>query len=162
MSARQPLWLIAAMANNRVIGDGPKIPWRLPEDMKRFRALTEGHAILMGRKTFDSIGKPLPKRRNIIVSRTPGLVIAGCEVVNDVVQAIALARQTDSDPCIAGGAEIYKLALPHVTRMELTLVDGEFTGDAYFPEWNASEWQETARAAGQGCTYVTLQRVNGS
>jgi dihydrofolate reductase len=113
----------------------------------------------MGRATYDSIGRPLPKRRNIVVSRQPGLRIEGCEVAGSVDEAIALARQTDREPFILGGAQIYAAALPRATRLELTWLHQEHAGDTRFPEIDPAQWKETARRESEELTFVTLERV---
>lgn len=159
MSALPELTLVAALTHERVIGRGAKIPWHYPEDMKHFRTVTKGHALIMGRTTFESIGKPLPGRRNIVVSRKPGLAIEGCEVAESVEQAIALARTTDSAPCVIGGAQIYEAALPYATRLELTYVHDPHAGDVLFPAFDAGAFRETARREAQGLTFVTLERT---
>jgi dihydrofolate reductase len=155
---REALVLVVAMAKNRVIGRGQSIPWDLPEDRKHFRTLTLGHAVIMGRATFDSMGKPLPRRRNIVVSRNPALHIEGAEVASSLAAAIALARQTDVAPCVIGGQQIYAEALPLATRIHLTEVDAAPEGDTFFPELDASAWHETERSAGDRATYITLDR----
>jgi dihydrofolate reductase len=156
--ARKPLAMIAAMAKNRVIGREGGIPWRHPEDQRRFKRITMGHALIMGRATYDSIGRPLPGRRTIVVSRNPALRIEGCEVAPDLDTAIALARGTDAEPFIAGGAQIYAEALPHATTLHLTLLDDSHPGDTYFPVLDDTEWAETERSREPGLTYLTLVR----
>lgn len=161
MSAgRQPLAMIAAMTPSRVIGKrgSHRLPWHYPEDMKRFREVTRGHAVIMGRATFDTIGKPLPGRRNIVVSRNPALQIAGCEIAGSLQRALQLAREQDPEPCVLGGAQIYAEALPLATKLVLTILDAEHEGDARFPEFDPQEWIETERERGRGLTFVTLQR----
>jgi dihydrofolate reductase len=132
----------------------------MPEDLEHFRRVTTGHAVISGRVTYDSVGKPLPKRRNIIVSRDPALQRPGAEVAPDLKTAIALARETDPEPCIIGGAQIYAEALPLATRMILTYLDDEYEGDAYFPDFDDSEWIEEDRRRGQRdpLTFVWLRR----
>lgn len=138
--------IIAAMADNRVIGIENRLPWNLPADMKWFRQQTMGKPILMGRKTFDSIGRPLPGRRNIIISRTAGLVVEGCEVVNSIEAALTLCDDAaDVELMIIGGASFYEQMLPHAQRLYLTLVHAEVEGDAHFPEINFNAWRETSR-----------------
>lgn len=154
----QPLALIVARARNGVIGAAGALPWRLPEDLKHFRRVTTGHAIVMGRKTYDSIGRPLPERRNIVVSRQAGLTIAGCEVARSLSDALALARATDAEPIVIGGAELYREALPLATRLYLTEVHVEPAGDAYFPTLDETQWDETSRREGDGATFRELVR----
>jgi dihydrofolate reductase len=157
-TAREPLAMIAAMAKNRVIGRDGAIPWHHPDDMRHFKQVTMGHALIMGRATYDSIGRPLPGRRTIVVSRNQGLRIAGCEVAKDLHTAIALARSTDAEPFVAGGGQIYAEALPYATKLYLTVLDDTHLGDAYFPELDQSEWQELERRRQPGLTWVTLAR----
>ena len=155
--------LIAAIAKNGVIGKDGGLPWRIPEDLKHFKRTTLGHAVIMGRKTFDEVGRPLPDRRNIVVTRKQGLVLAGCEVVGSVEAAIELARATDPEPFVIGGAEIYRAALPYATRMILTELDRDAEGDTWFPAFDRSGWMEVERRAGEtpGVTFVTLERRKG-
>lgn len=152
-----PLCLVAAVAKNGVIGVEGKIPWHLPEDLKHFRRVTLEHAVIMGRLTFDSMGKPLPKRRNIVVSRQ-ALTLEGCEVVNSLEQAITLARTTDTEPRVIGGGQLYTLAIPLATRLILTEVQQEPEGDAHFPEFDKSEFTLTEAREGDGVVYRTLVR----
>ncbi len=154
------LALVLARATNGVIGKEGGLPWHLPEDLKHFRRLTMGHAILMGRKTYESVGKPLPGRRNIVISRRPGYVIPGCEVAKSVDDAIALARQTDPSPRVIGGVAVYLEALSQADTIFLTEVDLDVEGDAIMPPFAAAEWQEVERRAGEtpGVSFVTLVR----
>ncbi|MBW2159013.1 MAG: dihydrofolate reductase, partial [Deltaproteobacteria bacterium] len=115
-----PLALIVAVARNGVIGKGGALPWHVSEDLKHFKKTTSGHVIIMGRKTHDSIGRALPKRRNIVVTRQPGALFAGCETAHSLAEAIALARTTDDCPFIIGGASLYEEALPLATELHLT------------------------------------------
>ena len=156
-----PLSLIVAMARNGVIGNRGALPWHIPEDLKHFRRVTTGHAIIMGRTTHVSIGKALPNRRNIVVSRNPSFVAEGCEVAHALDEAIALARQTDPEPVIIGGARIYEEALPLVTRMYLTEVSRDVDGDVRFPELDRSAWREVERTAGETAdvAFILLERV---
>lgn len=156
--------IIAAMADNRVIGIENRLPWNLPADMKWFRQQTTGKPVLMGRKTFDSIGKPLPNRRNIIVTRDASLAIEGCEVVNSA--DTALERCSDvAEVMIIGGASFYEQMLPQAQRLYLTLVHADVAGDAHFPEINFNEWREIERtdhsadaANGFDYSFVILER----
>jgi dihydrofolate reductase len=132
--------LIAAMAENRVIGRDNALPWRLPSDMKHFKELTIGHTVIMGRKTYDSMGQPLMERRNVVISRDPGLTYDGAEVVSSLEDALGLAAGED-EVFVAGGAEIYRLALPRADRIYLTVVHTAVEGDTHFPEFDMAEWQ---------------------
>lgn len=134
--------LIVAMANDRVIGVDNTLPWRLSADLKRFKAITMGKPIIMGRKTWDSIGRPLPGRLNIVISRNAGYPAEGAEVVTSLEQAIERAKQEQADEImIMGGANIYGQALPIVNKMYLTHIDLKIDGDAWFPEYNSEQWQ---------------------
>jgi dihydrofolate reductase len=146
------------MAQNRVIGRDNTIPWDLPEDRKHFVAVTRGHAIIMGRLTWESLGRPLPKRRNIVVSRNRRLRIEGAEVVHDLAQAIALARSSDAEPRVIGGGQLYAEALPLATRIYLTVLDDDYEGDTLFPALDETQWQTTESRRGEGATYLTLDR----
>jgi dihydrofolate reductase len=158
--AGDKLAMIVAVADNGIIGKGGQLPWRIPEDLRFFKSATMGHAIIMGRKTWDEVGRPLPGRRNIVVSRTPGLALEGAEVVSSVEDAIALARTTDPEPFVIGGAAIYAAAMPHATKILLTEVHQSPEGDTVFPAFDRSAWRETARRAGEteGVEFVTLER----
>ncbi|MDT4834763.1 IS1595 family transposase ISSsu9 [compost metagenome] len=136
------LSVIVAIAEDNAIGRNNQLLWHLPADLKHFKNLTTGHTIIMGRKTFDSIGKPLPNRRNIVISRNPGLEITGAEMVNSLNHAIALSKD-DSEVFIIGGAEIYRQAFPLAQRLYLTRVHGLFEADTFFPKIDATLWKET-------------------
>lgn len=128
--------VIVAISKNRVIGNDNKLLWHLPADLKRFKEITTGNAIVMGRKTYESIGRPLPNRRNIVITREEDCVIEDCEVVNSIEEALLL---TGSNCFIIGGGEIYKQTLHLADKIYLTLVDEEFEGDTKFPELG-EEW----------------------
>jgi dihydrofolate reductase len=145
--ALAPLALIAAVARNGVIGKDGALPWHVSEDLKHFKKTTDGHVIIMGRKTHDSIGRPLPKRRNIVVTRQTGARFPGCEAAHSLDEAIALARTTDDCPFIIGGASLYKEALPLATELHLTTIDEDVAGDTYFPE-DLSEFVEVESRPG--------------
>ncbi len=134
------LSLIVAMARNRTIGINNTLPWRCPEDLKHFKALTMGHHMIMGRKTFDSIGKPLPGRTTVIVTRNAELKVEGCVVAHSLQQAIS-ACANDSEIFIVGGAELYTQALPLVDKLYITEIQQDVEGDAHFPEFDQSRWQ---------------------
>jgi dihydrofolate reductase len=129
--------IIVAMSKNRVIGDSNTLIWHLPEDLKRFRQLTTGNTIVMGRKTYESIGKPLPNRRSIIITRDTDYSVEGCEVVNSLEEALLLSN---NDCFIIGGGEIYRQAIDIADRIYLTLINKEFEGDTSFPE--TKDWVE--------------------
>jgi dihydrofolate reductase len=132
--------IIVAVSKNGVIGGNNSLIWSLPNDMKRFKKITTGSAVVMGRKTYESIGRSLPNRRNIIISRDNNLFIDQCEVVNSIEEALML---TNNDCFIIGGGEIYKQALPITDVIYLTRIDEEFEGDTYFPELNKNDWFES-------------------
>ncbi|WP_282606520.1 dihydrofolate reductase [Pelagibius sp. Alg239-R121] len=142
--------LIWAMGDNRVIGKDNDLPWRLPADLKHFKAMTLGKPVIMGRKTFDSIGRPLPGRTNIVVTRRADYRPDGVVVVNDLDEAITVGRQAaerdDKDEfMVIGGAEIYALMLDRAERLYVTEVHGEFDGDAFFPPFDLERWVEISR-----------------
>lgn len=162
--------VIVAMDKNRVIGADNKMPWHLPSDLKRFKAMTMGHWIVMGRKTFESIGKPLPGRINAVVSKNPDSIKSaeGILVLNSLDSLKNL--EVLDDLFIIGGAEIYKQTLPIADMLYVTLIDNEFTGDAYFPEIKESDWELTEQLEGDPKTdnfpysfrYLTYKRKNAS
>ncbi len=144
------LALIAAMASNRVIGRNNQLPWYLPGDLKYFKQITMGKPLIMGRKTFESIGKPLPGRANIIVTRNPEFQFSGVTIVGSLEQAIEHAEAVAlidgvDEAMVIGGAELYALALPEADRLYLTQVHAEVDGNVWFPEFDATVWQEVAR-----------------
>lgn len=159
--------LIAALSRERVIGKDGALPWRLSADLKRFKALTLGHPVIMGRKTFESIGRPLPGRTNVVVTRNRSFAAAGCVVAHSVADAIERARQSPGadEAFVIGGEEVFREALPLAQRMFLTEVDGAYAGDAFFPEFDRGEWRERGREphpAGDGApahVYVDLERI---
>lgn len=134
--------IIVAMGRNRAIGFQNALPWRLSADLKRFKDLTMGHHILMGRKTYESIGRPLPGRTSIVITRQPDFQAEGCLLAPSLEAAIALAQaRGEPEAFVIGGAEIYAQALPHADRLYLTLVDAEPEADAFFPELAEPDWQ---------------------
>jgi dihydrofolate reductase len=143
------LSLICAMDENMVIGINNNLPWHLPEDLKYFKRTTMGNAIIMGRKTFESIGKPLPGRTNIIVTRNRDYEVENARTVGSITDAIELAENVafidgSTEAFVIGGAELYKEALPLVNRMHLTMVHAEVDGDAWFPDFDVSQWHEVS------------------
>lgn len=155
--------LIVAMDMQRGIGINNTLPWRLPEDLAHFKRLTTGHPILMGRKTFESIGRPLPGRRNIVITRNPDWRHDGVETAGSLPDAIA--KLNESQAYIIGGAEIYAQALDLADQLDLTCINKTFPCDAFFPPIVPAEWQETAReehvsaVSGLGYAFVTLRRA---
>lgn len=138
------LSIIVAMAKNRTIGINNTLPWRCPEDLKHFKALTMGHHMIMGRKTFDSIGKPLPGRTTVVVTRNTGLKIDGCLIAHSLPQAIA-ACAGDDEIFIVGGAELYAQALPLANTLYVTEIQQDVAGDAHFPPFDPRTWTEISR-----------------
>ncbi len=160
------LELVVAIAANGVIGNGNRLPWHLPADLKRFRALTTGHAIVMGRRTWESIGRALPDRQSIVVTRQRDFAAPGAEVAPSLEDAIARVVRPDPVYCI-GGAEIFRAALELATRMHVTEIDADFPGDALFPEYDRMEWREAAREVHPAGTdaafayaFVTYERAH--
>lgn len=133
--------IVVAISENNAIGKDNQLLWHLPADLKHFKNITSGHTIIMGRKTYDSIGRPLPNRRNIMITRQTGLELDGIEVVNSLDEALALCKD-ENKVFVIGGAEIYKQALPLAHKVELTRVHQEFDADAFFPELDNETWKE--------------------
>jgi dihydrofolate reductase len=135
--------LIAALAANRVIGRGDTLPWRLPADLKRFKRLTTGHPLILGRKTYESVGRPLPERTNIVVTRQEGYAPPGVRVVRSIDEALAAAAHAPGadEVFVAGGGEIYRQTLPIADRLHLTHIEETFPGDVYFPELDETQWR---------------------
>ncbi|NEW08127.1 dihydrofolate reductase [Paenibacillus sp. SYP-B3998] len=138
---------IFAMDRNRAIGINNKLPWHLPADLKFFKSVTMGHPILMGRKTYESIGKPLPGRRNIILTQNAEFQAEGCEVVHSVDEVVGMFR--DEELFVIGGAEIFKLLAVNVERKYVTYIDDEFEADTYFAETDLSEWTLVSTEQGE-------------
>ena len=133
--------IVAAIASNNVIGQKNSLPWDIPEDLKRFKQLTSGHTILMGRKTFDSIGRPLPNRTNIVMTKDINYQKKGIEIVFDEREALNLIKDLNQEVFIIGGSKIYELFEPWATSLMITRVLKDFEGDAFFPEINWNNWQ---------------------
>jgi dihydrofolate reductase len=156
--------IIAALARNRVIGRGNRLPWHLPDDLRHFKRLTLGHPIVMGRRTWESLPGLLPDRTHFVVTRDPGYRAAGAVVVHSLDAALAAAGGDEA--FVVGGAELYALALPRAARLYLTLVDAEVEGDVFFPPVDPAQWREVARephAADERHAYpfafVTMERA---
>jgi dihydrofolate reductase len=165
MILQQPLIsLIAAMAQNGTIGRDNGLPWRLADDLKRFKTLTMGKPLLMGRKTYESVGRPLPGRTNIVLTRDRDWRADGVVVVRSLGQALSFAR--DAEELIAiGGAEIYRLLMPFARRLYLTLVHAEIPGDTFFPDFDSTQWADVEchshpadERNAYAFTFVTLER----
>lgn len=136
--------LIAAVAENGVIGSGNRLPWRLPADLRRFKELTLGHTVIMGRKTLESIGRPLPSRRNIVVTGRPSLGISGVEIARSIEEALKLC-DGEREVFVIGGARIYAEAFRYVSRIHLTRIHRSIPGDTHFPEWDQREFRLVSR-----------------
>lgn len=152
--------LVAAVAKNRVIGRDNTLIWNIPADMAHFKALTAGHTVIMGRKTWESLPprfRPLPGRRNIVISRQADYEASGAEVATSLEDALKLAA-SDETAFVIGGEQIYRLAMPHAHRLEITEVDLEPEGDAWFPEIAAVDWKKAAKTEGEGYAFVTYRR----
>lgn len=132
--------MIAAVAENNALGKGNKLVWHLPNDFKRFKSLTSGHHIIMGRKTFESFPRPLPNRTHIIITRQKEYEAKGCIIVDSIEKALEICPKNE-DSYIIGGGEIYNLGLPHADKIDITRVHHEFEADAYFPEIDTKEWE---------------------
>lgn len=151
--------IVAAVACNGVIGVKGRLPWRIPEDLAHFKELTLGGALVMGRATFESIGRPLPGRSNIVLTRRPDWSREGVDVARSLSEAADLAVSRGQDLFVAGGAEVYRSALAIADRLELTEIDAEPAGDTLFPPVDWSRWREVARRPRPGFTFVTYERV---
>ncbi len=169
--------LIAALAKNRAIGLENRMPWHLPEDLRHFKATTLGRPVIMGRKTWESLGRPLPGRENIVVSRNPAYQAPGAIVVASLAEALAVAVRKREEKTgeaeikmgeeifVIGGGALYREALPLAERMYLTEIDAEFEGDTFFPEFPPQEWREVSRTGHESATglrfaFVLYQRTN--
>ncbi len=151
--------IVAAVARNGVIGNGGDLPWRLPEDLARFKRMTMGATLVMGRKTFESIGRPLPGRKTIVLTHRPDWVEEGVDVADSLERALDMARESGEDVFVAGGAEVYRAALRVADRLELTEVDAEPDGDTYFPQVDWTGWTETSREQRSGFAFVSYVRA---
>ena len=154
--------LIAALDEHGLIGAGDRLPWRLPEDLRRFRRLTMGKPVLMGRRTFESIGRPLDGRTNLVLTRNAGYRAPGCQVVTSLDAGVAACQEAE-ELMVIGGGEVYALALPRADRLYLTRVRGAFEGNVYFPPLDESQWREECRQPGDspggpGYCFVTYRR----
>jgi dihydrofolate reductase len=159
------LSIVVAISTNNAIGKNNQLLWHIPADLKHFKEITTGKTIIMGRKTFDSIGKPLPNRRNIVITRQPELTIAGVEIVNNLKDAIELCK-IETEVFIVGGAEIYKQALAFTNCIYLTTIHQSYEADSFFPALNPKEWKETDSIThpadeknSVAYTFSTLERI---
>ncbi len=151
--------LVAAVADNGVIGNGPDIPWQIPGEQAEFKALTMGHVLLMGRTTYESIGRPLPGRTTIVLTRDPAWSADGVLVAHDVEAALALADEQPGDVMVAGGAEVYAATLDAADEQVLTEVHLEPEGDVHYPPFDRAVWAETRREPGEGYDRVWWSRA---
>jgi len=151
--------MVAAVAENGVIGLGGDIPWSIPEDLKHFRETTKGNTVVMGRKTFESIGHPLPYRTNIVVTRQVNWTADGVFVAGSVEESIELAQEFDGDIMIIGGAQVYAAAMDHADVQILTEVHQSPEGDTYYPDFERDGWRETGREVREGFDFVWLERA---
>lgn len=158
------LTAIVAMSENHVIGYKNKLPWHLPADMHRFKTLTLGKPIIMGRTTYESIGRPLPERCNIVITRDTSFQAPGCVVANSIEGALAAADYSE-EVVVIGGAKLYAYLLPRIQRIYMTIIHHDFNGDTYFPELNMQEWRESERELYEpddknaySYTFITLDR----
>lgn len=156
--------IVVAIAENYAIGKNNQLLWHMPADLKHFKQITSGHTVIMGRKTYDSVGKPLPNRRNIIITRQD-ITIPGCEVVKSVDEALELCL-SEEEVFIVGGAEIYKLAMDKTDRIYLTIIHHSFDADSFFPEIDYLEWKEVSKEDypadekhKYSYSFITLERI---
>jgi dihydrofolate reductase len=155
----RPLALIAAISQNGVLGRDNDIPWHYPEDFRFFRRMTVGHAIVMGRKTFESLGKLLPGRTHIVLTRQTDFQAPGCHVYHDFQEALQAAHAIDPCPFLIGGAQLYEMGLPYTTLMYLTRIPKEVEGDVTFPEVNWDQWDCIERQTTHSLTFETYNRI---
>ncbi len=157
---RKRVVMVAAVADNGVIGLDGGIPWKISEDLKHFRETTRGHTVVMGRTTYDGIGHPLPYRTNVVVTRDPDWSAEGVFVAHSVQEGIELAQGFEGDVMIGGGTQIYEAAMPYATHQVLTEVHQKPDGDTHYPDFDRAEWRETRREEREGYAWVWLERVN--
>ncbi len=165
MSLARSISIIAAVGGNRVIGRGGRLPWHLPNDLKHFKQVTLGHTVIMGRKTFEAIGKPLARRSNVVVTRSREWNHLGCRTAASLEAALETLGPAEA-PFVIGGAEIYALALPIAGRLCLTEIERDFDGDTFFPEFNRAQWHEVSRESqvlegGDGFRYAFVEYRRG-
>lgn len=158
------LSLIVAAGENNEIGKAGKMPWHLPADLRHFKTVTLGKPVIMGRRTFESIGKPLPERRNIVVTRDQKWRTAGCEVAHSLPEALVMAAG-EPEIMLIGGGQLYREAVPRAQRIYLTRVHAEFNADTFFPTLDMAQWREIAREAhpadernAYACSFLVLER----
>lgn len=157
-AVRKRVVLVAAVADNGVIGNGPDIPWRVPGEQAEFKELTFGNVLLMGRTTYESIGRPLPGRTTIVLTRDPAWSAEGVLVAGSLDEALALAADLDGDVMVAGGAQVYAAAMPVADAQVLSRVHLEPEGDVLYPPVDPAQWRESRREAREGYDRVWLER----
>jgi dihydrofolate reductase len=148
--------VLAAVGANLVIGRDGRMPWHLPQDLAHFKATTMGHTMVMGRKTYDAIGRALPGRRTVVITRQQDWHAPGVEVAHSLAEALSLAGPTEV--FIIGGSEVYRQAMPFADQMMLTEIEQSPDGDAFFPSFEPDQWHEAAREAHDGFSFVTYER----
>lgn len=159
MSGRPTIVLVAAMARGNVIGADGGMPWHLPDDLRRFKELTLGHPMVMGRRTFDSIGRPLPGRTSIVITRDPDWARQGVLTATSLAAAVEIAASRSDEVMVIGGGQIYAAALPLAERLEITHIDRTVDGDTWFPPIPAAEWTVTAEERHDGYRFTTYRRA---
>lgn len=155
--------IISGMTKKRVIGKDDKLPWNIPEDLKNFKEITSGNTVIMGRKTFESIGKALPNRNNIVISKTMQPIDEsefGIDICADVSEALAKAKEYKKDIFIIGGANIYKEFLPYADRLYLSLIKKEYDGNVFFPKYDENEWEEIEKKEFNEFDFIKLKKKN--
>ena len=150
--------IIAAIGNNNVIGKDNKLPWNLPEDMEHFKKLTLGKPVIMGQRTFESIGMALPGRTNIILTQDKNFRAEGCIISYSIEEALEKAKSFP-EVMICGGVSVYQQFLPLADRMYLTLIKGDYEGDAFFPEFDYNDWKEVEREEHDKYSFITLEKI---
>ena len=149
------LSIVVAMDDNNLNGKGNGLPWYLPADLTFFKKITTGHSILMGRKTYDSIGKTLPNRRNIVITRNTDVSIPGCEVVDSIEKALSIT-QDEEEIMVIGGANLFEQLLPEVNKLYITRIEGEFEGETYFPHYDENDWLELSCESHQPLSLIHI------
>lgn len=150
--------IIVAIGNNYVIGKNGWMPWNLPEDLRHFKEKTLNHTVVMGRKTFEAIGKPLPKRRNIVVTRDPRWHFEGVEIISDLQRFLQDHQDSQEEIFIAGGAQIYQMALPYAKKLIISHIDTEIDGDTFFPAWDRTKFEVTETVVYPDFSVKTYQK----
>ncbi len=146
------------MTKNKIIGKNNWLPWEIPEELAMFRKLTSNSTVIMGRKTYDSVGRPLPKRNNIIISRTPRFEDSRVEWATSMEQALEKAKKHEKNIFVIGGTQIYNMAIPLVDKMYLSFIKEDYEGDTYFPDWNEEEWEVEKKEDHEKFEFVVYKR----